>query len=476
MSGDKLTAAELAASIKEGALQLTEHGENVSRLCTKAQSEFNIFINFNPNDITKESERLAGKVGSGAELPLAGVPFCLADNICTLELKTTCGSRMLASYRPLTEDGAVRRLKEKGALLAAKGNMDEFGIGAGGRNSFFGAIKNPCNPEHTGGSGAAAAVASGAVSFSLATDRCGELRQAAAYCGVLGLKPTYGRISRQGLIDSAPSMEQAGIIARQTKDLASALSIVCGADPQDPTSSSCGVPDFNALIEEKPRSVKIALPYLWDDLAALEGEVKDAIAALLCRLEGNYFSLETVPLEYFHHASTTAAMISAVEAFSNLSNYDGVRFGFRGESKHLHDMYRQTRTEGFSSNLKKFLTFGALISSGKYYHDCFLKAQKMRSLIKDELEKCLLQYDLLVVPTVPFKAPLLGSGISPLLPDFAAYYTAAASLAGLPALTFPLKDPAQKGGLPVAGLQLIGKAWDEKTLLQVSLLLEEELL
>lgn len=475
MSGHKLTAHELAGKLNEGTYSLADHSENVSRLCTTAQQKFNAFINYDPLHISKERERLAASMGNGVKLPLAGVPFALADNICTATLKTTCASRMLASYQPLAEEGAARKLRERGAILVGKTNMDEFSVGASGKNSFFGAVMNPHDQKYAAGSGAAAAVAGGAVSFALATDRWGELRQAASYCGVMGLKPTYGRISRQGLIDSAPSLEQAGIIAAQIPDLAAALDAVCGFDVQDPTSAEADIPDFSDLQPETLQSVKIAVLQNWNEPAYLEEGVRDTFAAALQKINGNIISVEAVALDHFHHACMTASIISAVEAFSNLSNYDGVRFGFRGDSKYLHDMYRQTRTDGFGTVLKQFLTFGALVSAGKYYEQYFLKAQKLRSLIKSELEDCLQQCDLIVLPATPTKAPLLENGDLSLLSDVTAYYTAAANLAGLPALTLPLKPPGEVGPMPSAGLQLIGRAWDEKLLLQVGLLLEKEM-
>ncbi len=423
----------------------------------------NAFITLNP------------AVTTGEAVPDTNITFALADNICTTELKTTCASTMLKDYKPPFGSSAAQKLKEKGALLVGKTNMDEFGVGTWGNSSYFGSVKNPRNHMHTAGSGAAAVVASGDVTVALAGDRLGELRQSAAYCGVMGIKPTYGRISRSGLIDCAPSLEQLGIIARNTVDLAATLETISGNDPQDPTSSKGDVPSYTDLLQKTIGIIKVAVPGGWADAPYMTKEAKEAYGDSLNKLNKTVFQVETVALPNFQHSLVTAVIISAVEAFSNMSNFDGVRFGLRGKGSHLQEMYRLTRTEGFSSEIKQFLTFGALISSGKYYNDYFLKAQKMRTVIKRELDECLQQYDLILTPTTPFKAPPLGDGEKEnnenLLPDSAAFYTAAANLAGLPAMTVPLPSRSTDT-LQAAALHFTAKAWDETLLLQTSQLLE----
>ena len=465
---------ELAAAVNNKSISLEDLRTAVSCHCAAAAEKFNAFIDFDPATIDREIARIAGMLQNGEEAPLAGVPFALADNICTAALKTTCASRMLADYQPQVEATVAQRLKEKGAILTCKTNMDEFAMSASGENSCFGAVKNPWDEKHTAGSGAAAAVAFGAVTFALEQDRCGELRQSAAYCGTLGLKPTYGRVSRSGLIEFAPSLEQIGVIANKTTDLAAALDIISGSDPLDPTSFRGSVPAYTGLLQEKVKPLKVAVPESWSETPYLEESIKNIFTAKLQEMEKDIFQLETISMPFFRHAPVTAAIISAVEAFSNLSNYDGVRIGFREAGKHLQEMYRQTRTAGFSGPLKQFLTFGAMASAGKFYHDCFLKAQKMRTLIKQELEECLGEYDLVVVPTTPFRAPVLKNGfIGCLLPDPATAYTAAANLAGLPALTFPVFMRDAAGGINAAALNFMAKAWDESILLRAALSLEK---
>lgn len=434
------------------------------------QKKLNTFISLH----TDESPGKTG--GSAATSPLSGVPFALADNICTENLKTTCASRLLETYQPPFSSSAAQKLQAQGAVLAGKTNMDEFGMGTWGRSSHFGPAKNPLAEKHTAGSGAAAAVADGAVSLALAADRWGEVRQAAAYCRILGLKPTYGRVSRNGLIDCAPSLEQLGILAGSSKTMAAALEAISGPDPLDPTSAWEDVPPYGELLQQNPPTLKVAVPAAWSETSALSRETKEAFAAELGELDKSLFQLETIPFQYLEYSLVTALIIGAVEAFSNLSNMDGIRFGLRGGGKHLQEMYRLTRTEGFSSQLKELLTFGALVSSGKYYNDYFLRAQKMRTLIKDELDACLQQYDLILLPATPFPAPLLENGIpAGILPDTAATYTAAANLAGIPALTVPLPsrgDTAEK--LPPTGLQFMAKGWDENLLLQTARIFEQD--
>jgi aspartyl-tRNA(Asn)/glutamyl-tRNA(Gln) amidotransferase subunit A len=470
---------QLATQIKEIQDKSTPPQE-VSRAiigrCTGVQKEFNVFISLEEDAISREIERLFGdRLPENGQLKLAGAIGALGDNIATSRYLTTCASRMLHSYRPPFDAGVVARLEESGAVVAGKTNMDEFGVGCSGENSYFNSIKNPWNKKHTAGSGAAAAVLAGSAHFALASDARGELRQAASYCGVMALKPTYGRISRKGLLDYASSLETIGIAARHIADLAAVLGAVAGQDPDDVTTLPSAAPDYLSLLGENGGIRQAAVPSNWQEAPYLEEELKDLFLDQLKKLEGVGVKIHFVDLPHLQYASLAAAIISAVEAFSNLSNYDGVRFGYRGEGKHLQEMYAQTRSEGFSSRLKKFLTFGALVSTAKYYQDYFLRAQKLRTVIAGELEECLQEFGLLLTPTTPFQAPELGAAgggsarSREELLDPADYYTAAANLAGLPALTFPLHT----AGLPY-GLQLLGKKEDELTLLKAGLLLEKE--
>jgi len=465
---------KLAGEVNAKEVSPQQIGEDVARRCAAVHEKCNAFIKFDPELIEKGIKDISQKIAQNKKLPLAGVSFGLSDAICAGGTTTTCASRMLESYRPPFEASVVLKLKEWGAFPAGKTNMDEFNLGATGKNSFFGEIKNPWDTEYTAGSGAAAAVSSRAVNFALAPDGCGELRHSASYCGIPALKPTYGRVSRKGLVDVAPSLDQIGIMAPSVLDLAAILEAISGYDPEDPTSFAHEVPSYTLLLQEKENigPFKVAVPENWAEAPYLEEGIKKAFLETLEYLKKENFQVQMVSLPNFSHSIVTAAIIRAVEAFSSLGNYDGVRFGLRVEGSHLQEMYRKSRTEGFGSNLKQFLTFGALISAGNYYGRVFQKAQKMRTLIIKELESCLQSFDLLFIPAVPFQAPLLSSNDKAcLLPDPAGYYTAAANLAGLPAITIPVPAESVSGS---AGVQFIGKAFDEAKLLQAGLLLEKE--
>lgn len=464
-------ARQLKEQLINKSLSPQELSSSIINHCNSVQEKYNAFIAIDPDIISKEIEALFdGKSKVSATPPLFGLSYALGDNIATSGYGTTCASKMLSTYKPPFDAHVSLKLQENGAIMIGKTNMEEFGLGCSGESSFFKGVKNPWNTKHTAGNGAAAAVLTGAVNFSLASDVRGELRQAASYCGVLALKPTYGRISRRGLLDSAPSLENIGLIAGNTMDLAAALTAVAGHDAHDVTALRSAVPDYSSLLKEDSAGLQAAVPENWQDAPYLEEELKGIFQDQLKNFEALGVKVHFVQLPHMQYSSLAATIISAVEALSNLGNYDGVRFGYRGEGNHLQEMYTQTRSEGFSSKLKKFLAFGALVSTAKYYDDYFLKAQKLRTVITKELEGCLQQYDLLLTPTTPFRAPepgILPGGEE--LPDPAGYYTAAANLAGLPALTFPLHTK----GLPY-GLQFTGKKEDELALLKAALLLENE--
>ena len=463
---------QLKTKINENTSFLDELGESVSHRSSKVQEKYNAFISFDPQLIADEIDVIKNKVHSSKNLSLLGVPFALGDNISTSEQKTTCASKILSAYQPPFDARVTSILKEKGAIVAGKTNMNEFGVGCSGDSSFFKAVKNPWDTKNTAGNGAAAAVLTGAVKLSLASDAVGELRQAASYCGVMALKPTYGRISRRGLLDYASSLEQIGIISNNTRDLAAAMEALFGYDQEDVSTLDAEVPAYTLMLDNTSSKIQAALPEDWSDAPFLQDDIKILFQEQIGKLQDLGIKIDLITLPHFRYASTAAAIISAVEAFSNLANYDGIRFGYRGEAKHLQEMYTQTRSEGFSSKLKKFLTFGSLISTANYYNDYFLQSQKMRSVITNELDTCLQKYDLILTPTTPFTATSLdhNSTFNGNLPDPACYYTAAANLTGLPALTFPVNG----AGLPF-GLQFMGKRENEVELLKTALLLEQEL-
>lgn len=464
------SATELAEQAQKDPGLLEQVSRNLSQLHAQGQ-DLNMFISYKDPYPEELMASLKKRLAEEESIPLAGVPVALADNVCTDFFKTTCGSKMLSEYFPPFNARLTELLQEKGAAIAGKTNMEEFGLGCTGNSSFYGPVKNPWNGNRLAGSGAAAAVAASTALLAFASDTRGELRQSASYCGVLALRPSYGRISRRGVIDYASSMEQVGIASKTTADLAAALEAAAGPDPRDPTSLKQEVPAYTALSDMAGETLSVAVPEGWNRAPGLEKEVEDCFAAELEHLKAAGAAIEFVDLEHIHEAYLVAAIISAVEAFSNLANFDGVRFGYRGSAASLQEMYTATRSEAFSSKLKQFLTFGALSSSEKYYEEYYLKSQRMRARIKAELEGCLQRYDLLLTPTAPVTAPLSGGREDEFrLPDPADFFTAAPGLAGLPALSFPAYTAS---GLP-AGLQFIAGKEDEAALFRAALLLEKE--
>lgn len=465
-----LTAKQIAAAVKGKKILPAKLGNTLFRRGTLAQKELNLFISFDQQhiagEIKKIEEDLLDKNSS-----LLGISFALADNIATDDQKTTCASQFMANYQPPFRAHVVSKLKENGAFLIGKTNLEEFNLGCSGGSSFLNTTKNPWDLECTAGSGAAAAVASGLATLALASDTRGELRQAASYCGVLALKPTYGRISRKGLIDIASSLEQIGILGRRTSDLAIALQVLATPEPDNPSTLQTEVPPYAGLLGKPEGKIKIAVPTCWERAPYLQDEVKNDFQEQLESLEKLGLKVNFVTLPHFKDASLVATMICAVEAFSNLANMDGVRFGHRETGDHLQEMYIKTRSRGFNSKLKKFISFGGLISTPKYYDTFFRRSQKLRTIISGELESCLQENDLLLTPATPFKAPLFTAPTSGKeLPDPASYYTAAANLSGFPALSFPL---LYEGRLP-GNLQFTARKEQETTLLQIASLLEKE--
>ncbi|UNC91491.1 amidase family protein [Candidatus Contubernalis alkaliaceticus] len=427
-----------------------------------AEENYNAFITLDEQYLNSQVEKLSAGEKDDKK-PLSGIPAVLGDNLCTEGIRTTCGSKILENYTSPFNALVADRLQEAGSIIVGKTNIDEFGIGDSRGISHFGRVKNPWDANHTAGSGTACAVASGSAVFGLGSDARGGLRQSAAYSGLGGLKPSFGRISRWGLIDYAPSLDQIGIIAKTAMDMALVLECIAGEDYRDSSTLKNPAPGYLDLLEENPADIKIGLLKGYD-VESLEPEVKALFEKELARLKDIGCSIVEVELPNFLKSSTTASIIGAVEAYSNLANFDGVRFGYRGSSKHLQEMYIKSRTEGFGSFLKKYLTFGALASAEDHIKEIFNPAQKMRTKIKEELEEALKTVDMVVTPTVPFRAPVFSNLDSFYGIDSHAHtFTAAVNLAGLPALTVPVKADQD---LPT-GLQLIGRAFEEGKLLNV---------
>lgn len=403
---------------------------------------------------------------------LFGIPMGVKDNIVTKGINTTCASKMLANYEPIYDATVMERLAQ--AVMMGKCNMDEFAMGSSTETSAFHPTYNPWNLDHVpGGSsgGSAAAVAAGEVVFALGSDTGGSIRQPAAYCGVVGLKPTYGLVSRFGLVGYGSSLDQIGPLTRTVEDAAYVLQAIAGHDAMDSTSANVNIPDYAAALTGDIKGVRIGVPkeYLGE---GVDGEVKARIEEALRILEGLGAHVEEVSLPHVEYAVPTYYIISCAEASSNLACFDGVRYGFRAEADNVLDMFKETRGQGFGLEVKQRIILGTYVLSSGNYEEYFLKAQKVRTLIRQDFDRVYETCDVLIGPTAPTTAFKIGEKIDDSL---TMYYndmlTIPANLAGLPAISVPAGFASN--GLPV-GMQIIGKAFDEPTVLRVAHAFEQQ--
>lgn len=412
--------------------------------------------------------RAAEVENSTAESPLRGFAIAIKDNICTKDMQTTCGSRILHNYRAHYDATAVKKLKDAGAVIVGKANMDEFAMGSSNESSAFGSVKNPWDLERVpGGSsgGSAVAVASGVVRASLGSETGGSVRQPASLCGIVGLKPTYGRISRFGLVAFASSLDNIGVFGQTSKDVADVLTVIAGRDKHDSTSADVAVPNYAETLDNDIKGVKIGVP------RALFGEgLDDEIRAAVENSIENYRSLgaEIVNVELPHAKYGIAVyyIIATAEASSNLARFDGVRYGFRAEGSHeLREMYRKTREEGFGAEVKRRIMLGTYVLSSGYYDAYYSKAQKVRALVKRDYQTAFEKCDAILTPTSPSVAFKIGEkSDDPLAMYLSDIYTVSANLAGIPGVSVPCG--LSREGLPI-GTQLVGNFWSEATLLNL---------
>lgn len=404
-------------------------------------------------------------------LPLCGVPIAIKDVIATRQGRTSCGSRMLAEYRSPFDATAVERLLRAGAIPIGKTNMDEFAMGSSSETCAFGAVKNPWDPTRVpGGSsgGSAVAVADGSVPVSLGTDTGGSIRQPAAFCGVSGLRPTYGRVSRYGLVSYASSLDQIGTFARSAKDCALLLQVIGGHDVRDSTSVDIPTPRFFDDLNQNVKGVRVGIPREYFSGEGIQSEVREAIASAITVLKG--LGVETVDIELPHTELAVAVyyIIAPAEASSNLARYDGIRYGFRADGcDSLQELYSQSRSHGFGWEVKRRILIGTYVLSSGYYDAYYLRAQKVRALIKGDFERAFDgQCDAILCPTAPSTAFEIGSKVDdPIAMYLGDIYTIPANLAGLPGISVPCGHDT--AGLPV-GLQLIGKPWGEQEILNIA--------
>ncbi|MFW5967753.1 MAG: Asp-tRNA(Asn)/Glu-tRNA(Gln) amidotransferase subunit GatA [Persicimonas sp.] len=476
MSPPAWTISELVAAFKRG--ETTSEEVLCDTLeAIESHEDLNCYVNVRDREALREVARridLAREEGNNLG-PLAGVPVAVKDNICTRVLPTTAASRMLADFEPPYVATVVERLRAADAIVVGKTNLDEFAMGSSNETSFFGPVANPHDTERVpGGSsgGSAAAVATGQCVAALGSDTGGSIRQPASHCGVVGAKPTWGRVSRYGLIAFASSLDQVGPLARTVEDAARLLEVISGPDPRDATCADREPPDLLGALDVGVEGLTLGVPA---DFFEVEGgvdrEVRARVDEAVERLEAAGADVVEVSLPHTEYAVATYYLIATAEASSNLARYDGARYGHRAEADNLVEMYEKTRAEGFGDEVKRRIMLGTYVLSAGYYDRYFRKAQKVRTLIKRDFEEAFERVDALIAPTAPTAAFELGQKTrDPLEMYLEDVFTISCNLAGIPGMSVPCGETDE--GLPV-GLQIMAPAFDEETMLRVGAAVED---
>ena len=476
MEIQKLTAVSLGKKIKEKEISVREALDAVFAQIDQTEDRYHAYVTLDKEGAYKQADAVQEKIDKG-ELTgaLAGVPVAIKDNMCTKGLLTTCSSKILENYIPTYTASAVQNLTDAGCVIIGKTNMDEFAMGSTTETSYYGVTRNPHNPDHVpGGSsgGSAAAVALNECFFALGSDTGGSIRQPSAFCGITGMKPTYGTVSRYGLIAYGSSLDQIGPMTKNVTDCAAVLETIASYDKKDSTSMKREEYDFTSALVRNVKGLRIGLPkdYFGD---GLDSEVKAAIFKAAETFKRMGAIVEEFDLGLVQYAIPAYYIIASAEASSNLERFDGVKYGYRTkEYGDLHSMYKKTRSEGFGSEVKRRIMLGSFVLSSGYYDAYYLKALKTKALIKQEFDKAFEKYDIILAPAAPTTAPLLGSSLrDPMKMYLSDIYTISANLAGIPGLSIPCgKD---KNGLPI-GMQLLGGCFKEKTLLRAGFAYETE--
>ena len=461
------TVAEISAALAAGDISSVEITQAYLDRIAALNGELNAFITVCEDSALAQAKAADDARANGNASPLLGIPLAHKDIFCTKDILTTCGSRMLHNFVSPYNATVVERFIDAGTVLLGKTNMDEFAMGSSNETSFFGDVKNPWNTEYVpGGSsgGSAAAVAADLCAMATGTDTGGSIRQPAAFCGVTGFKPSYGRVSRWGMIAFASSLDQAGPITKSAEDAALMLNVMSGLDEKDSTSIDRPAEDFTASLNQSLKGLRIGVPKQ-HFAEGLSMEVEQAVRDALAEYEKLGATIKEVDLTNSHLSVSAYYVVAPAEASANLSRFDGVRYGYRCEDPvDLEDMYKRTRSEGFGEEVKRRIMVGTYALSAGFYDAYYRKAQKIRRLIKDDFDRAFEEVDVIIGPTSPHTAFKLGSKSDPVLMYLEDIYTIAVNLAGLPAASIPV---GIANGLPM-GMQIIGKYFDEAKILNVA--------
>lgn len=475
MSLMNLTAVELGKKIKNKEVTVVEATKAALDAIDAKEEKVNSFVTVDREGALKRAEEVQKLIDEGKlDGPLAGVPVAVKDNMCTEGMLTTCSSKILGNFVPTFTSEAVINLEKAGAVILGKTNMDEFAMGSTTETSAYGETKNPWNLEHVpGGSsgGSCAAVAAEECFYALGSDTGGSIRQPSSFCGVTGIKPTYGTVSRYGLIAYGSSLDQIGPVAKDVRDCATILEVIASHDEKDSTSVKRDDLDFTSALVDDVKGMKIGIPkdYFGE---GLDSEVKDAVLNAAKVLEQKGAIVEEFDLSLVEYAIPAYYVIACAEASSNLARFDGVKYGYRtDEYDGLHNMYKKSRSEGFGAEVKRRIMLGSFVLSSGYYDAYYLKALRTKALIKKAFDDAFAKYDVILGPAAPTTAPKLGESLSdPLKMYLGDIYTISVNLAGLPGITVPCG--MDSNGLPI-GLQLIGDCFKEKNIIRAAYSFEQ---
>lgn len=469
-----MTIEKSKGAIDKGEITPSDLTNDVLKRISSVEEKIRAYVTVNSEDALIQAKAAGERLKQGGKQALTGIPIAVKDNICTEGIRTTCSSKILENFISPYESSVTKELKESGYILIGKTNLDEFAMGSSTENSAFGLTRNPWDITRVpGGSsgGSAAAVAADMCIAALGSDTGGSIRQPAAFCGVVGLKPTYGRVSRYGLVAFASSLDQIGPITKTVKDSAILLNIISGYDPDyDSTSANLPVPDFTANLGKDIKGMKLGVPREYF-VEGMDSEVVNSVREAINKLE----SLGAIPVEislpHTGYAVAVYYILATSEASSNLARYDGVKYGLRVEGEDLLDMYMKTREAGFGAEVKRRIILGTYALSSGYYDAYYKKAQQVRTLIKQDFDKAFEKVDAIVTPTTPTPAFKAGEKTDdPLQMYLADIFTISVNLAGVPGISIPCGFTSNN--LPV-GLQIIGKQFDEETILKISYAYEQ---